>query len=584
MKMQIFILTIAVLIITNIHAQQEGNALLFDGVNDYLHVLDTDELDFGVGDFTITLWIKTTQSPPANNWPIIINKLGTVANPSGYQIFLSDLANTGKIHFKIWSGGTTAGIVSSSIVNDGVWHHIAATKTDSTLELFIDGTSQGINLHNIGSTSNDFPFLFGRYDAVYEHYRGLINEARIWSYARTQAEIQADMNQLLTGMEDSLVAYWRFDEGQGQSTVDLAGNNNGRLGSSGNADGSDPIWVNSIFPHTHSGGNALIFDGENDYLYVLDTDELDFGVGDFTITLWIKTTQSPPANNWPIIINKLGTVANPSGYQIFLSDLANTGKIHFKIWSGGTTAGIVSSSIVNDGVWHHIAATKTDSTLELFIDGTSQGINLHNIGSTSNDFPFLFGRYDAVYEHYRGLINEARIWSYARTQAEILADMNHLLLGTEDSLVAYWRFDEGQGQAALDLAGNNHGRLGGNDSLDAADPIWVNSIFPSTITLIDELPVNKSTQFSLRQNYPNPFNPSTIVAYELPKSEHVLLTVYNMLGQEIVTLVNERQAGGVYRVQWDGRNQEGMPAASGVYLYRLRAGEFTETRKMLLLR
>jgi len=104
------------------------------------------------------------------------------------------------------------------------------------------------------------------------------------------------------------------------------------------------------------------------------------------------------------------------------------------------------------------------------------------------------------------------------------------------------------------------------------------------ITAIHDDTENLTTQFSLYQNYPNPFNPTTTMIYNLPKPEHVRLTVYNMLGQEVVTLVNEKQAGGVYRVQWDGRNQEGMPAASGVYLYRLRAGEFAETRKMLLLR
>lgn len=330
-------------------------------------------------------------------------------------------------------------------------------------------------------------------------------------------------------------------------------------------------------------GNALLFDGVNDYLHILDTDELDFGIGDFTITLWIKTTQTPTANAWPMIINKLGTGTNLTGYEIYLTSV---GKVVFKIWSGGLSAFVESSiAVVNDGIWHHIAATKTNSKLNLFVNGISQDTTSHSIGSTSNDIALRFGRHAGTGAWpYGGLINEVSMWSYARTQTEILADMNHLLLGTEDSLVAYWRFDEGQGQTTVDLSGNNHGRLGVNDSLDAADPIWVNSEFPSTITLIDELPVNKSTQFSLRQNYPNPFNPSTIVVYDLPKSEHVRLTVYNILGQEIVTLVNEKQAGGVYRVQWDGRNQEGMPAASGVYLYRLRAGEFTETRKMLLLR
>jgi bacillopeptidase F (M6 metalloprotease family) len=91
-------------------------------------------------------------------------------------------------------------------------------------------------------------------------------------------------------------------------------------------------------------------------------------------------------------------------------------------------------------------------------------------------------------------------------------------------------------------------------------------------------------EISLSQNYPNPFNPSTTISYQLPKSGKVELTIYNMLGQEVRKLVDEKQAVGEYTIQWDGRDYNGTPVASGVYLYRLKAGEFIETKKMLLLR
>ncbi len=90
--------------------------------------------------------------------------------------------------------------------------------------------------------------------------------------------------------------------------------------------------------------------------------------------------------------------------------------------------------------------------------------------------------------------------------------------------------------------------------------------------------------FALLQNYPNPFNPSTKIAYQLPQTADVVLSIYNPLGQEIRTLVRLQQPGGNYLIEWDGRTRNGRPAASGVYLYRLRAGDFVQTRKMLLLR
>ena len=87
------------------------------------------------------------------------------------------------------------------------------------------------------------------------------------------------------------------------------------------------------------------------------------------------------------------------------------------------------------------------------------------------------------------------------------------------------------------------------------------------------------TEFSLEQNYPNPFNPSTTIRYELPHASRVSLKVYNTLGQEVATLVNETKPAGVYTVQFDAGS-----LASGVYFYRLQAGDFVEAKKLVLLR
>ncbi|MFQ5628879.1 MAG: FlgD immunoglobulin-like domain containing protein, partial [bacterium] len=90
--------------------------------------------------------------------------------------------------------------------------------------------------------------------------------------------------------------------------------------------------------------------------------------------------------------------------------------------------------------------------------------------------------------------------------------------------------------------------------------------------------------FVLEQNYPNPFNPSTAISYRLSAISEVDLTIYDQLGRIVRTLVHEQQPAGNYAVTWDGRTERGRQAASGVYLYRLRAGEFVQTRKMLLMR
>jgi hypothetical protein len=83
----------------------------------------------------------------------------------------------------------------------------------------------------------------------------------------------------------------------------------------------------------------------------------------------------------------------------------------------------------------------------------------------------------------------------------------------------------------------------------------------------------------LHQNYPNPFNPKTIIKYDLPQQTKVLLKIYDILGNEVITLVNETKPSGQYEVEFDGTN-----LSSGVYFYRIEAGEFIETKKLILLR
>ena len=91
-------------------------------------------------------------------------------------------------------------------------------------------------------------------------------------------------------------------------------------------------------------------------------------------------------------------------------------------------------------------------------------------------------------------------------------------------------------------------------------------------------------QFALHHNYPNPFNPSTTINYDLPENSYVRLTIYDITGRRIRTLVNQSQTTGNRTVVWDGRDDFGRIVSGGVYLYSIEAGSFRQTRKMLLLK
>ena len=90
--------------------------------------------------------------------------------------------------------------------------------------------------------------------------------------------------------------------------------------------------------------------------------------------------------------------------------------------------------------------------------------------------------------------------------------------------------------------------------------------------------------FSLHQNYPNPFNPVTKLRYDLPENGHVNITIYDMLGREVKTLINQAQDAGYRSLIWDATNDYGKPVSAGIYLYQIQAGEYMQTKKMVLLK
>ena len=101
----------------------------------------------------------------------------------------------------------------------------------------------------------------------------------------------------------------------------------------------------------------------------------------------------------------------------------------------------------------------------------------------------------------------------------------------------------------------------------------------TTPTGIGEGPPGVTANASLDQNYPNPFNPTTEIRFDLPQEGHVTLEVFNLLGQMVATLIDEKRDAGEHSVSWNAGN-----VSSGVYFYRLKVGEFVETKKMMLLK
>ncbi len=194
------------------------------------------------------------------------------------------------------------------------------------------------------------------------------------------------------------------------------------------------------------------------------------------------------------------------------------------------------------------------------IGGNNLGVHVQS--SVDNEFIFAHTGNDQIYfmktDQYG---NEKWIKSFGTTGYYRINDM----ISTTDGGIAV------SGYTSSATAGSYDIFLFKTDSL-------------GVVTSVKEDKEHYPNQYKLHQNYPNPFNPTTSITYSISKSDIVIITIFDVLGREIVTLVNESKSPGVYTAEWDGKNKYGVLVSGGIYFYKLTTGSFTETRKMLLLK
>ncbi|MEB3340848.1 LamG-like jellyroll fold domain-containing protein [Okeania sp.] len=204
-----------------------GKSLNLDGQNDYLEIPDTNAIDFAKDqNFTVESWVQAdpNQTPGGNTDRDIIEKW---SGPGGYPYVIRYDRNNGKIVAARWDGTNGPAIVSTKTLNDGQYHHIAFVKDGSALKLYIDGQLEGTTTDTTtGNTQNNSPLFIGNRGGVANHFKGKVDELRIWNVARTEAEIQDSLNATFTGNETGLVGYWNFNNDSGTTATDLTSNNN----------------------------------------------------------------------------------------------------------------------------------------------------------------------------------------------------------------------------------------------------------------------------------------------------------------------------------------------------------------------
>jgi outer membrane protein assembly factor BamB/N-acetylneuraminic acid mutarotase len=297
--------------------------------------------------------------------------------------------------------------------------------------------------------------------------------------------------------------------------------------------------------------------------------------------LWTFQTGSPIVASSALTITGEVLITSLDGKLYKVDAFGNN------VWEFTTEDSIVSSPVIGaDGI---IYFGSSDGTIYA-VDKDGQNVWDYYVGAAVNGIPALDrnGSLLIGIDDGRFVVldrNGELVW-YVQTGGSIVApplitEENKLFISSTDGYVYILNYHDesvlGKNVFNSDEATQEWPTFKGNNRRTG----YQGDVVLSLDKHIDTLPI----KFKLRQNYPNPFNPSTTISFALPEQAQVTLEVYNTIGQRIRTIV----ASDVYNVGyhtaiWDGRDQYGNPVPSGVYIYRLHAGEYVESRKLLLLK
>jgi hypothetical protein len=442
-----------------------GNALDFDGVDDYIDLPDGVWFN---GDFTIESWIYLRSY---TYWSKFVD-FGSGSDADNIVITISD-STTGRPVFHIFNGASQSYFGCAEPFPLNQWAHLAVTLSGSVGKIYINGRMVATNssMYQPLNVTRQNAYIAKSNWSGNPNVNMKIDEFRIWSVARTQSEIQQSMNQTLNGSETGLLTYYRFDHQSGTTVVDLSGNN--LHGTLTNMDNDD--WVSSIAPDfsltdSPGSGKSLDFDGVDDYI------DLSTGVwfnGDFTVESWIYLRNY--GNFCRLIDVGAGSESGADNIIIALSD-GTGGKPNFHIYNGATETYLTSQEQIPLNQWVHLAATSSGSDGYLYMNGRLVASNnsMYQALNVVRQNAYI-GKSNWSTDAYSNMkIDEFRIWSVARTQSEIRQNMCQKLSGTETGLLLYYRFDHQPVSAVFDLSGNNlHGTLINMDSSD-----WLTSTAP----------------------------------------------------------------------------------------------------------
>lgn len=470
----------------------DGFAATFNGAGGSIEIPATVDANF-----TLACWIKTTATGGTGQW---YEGLGLIDAEVGGVVPDFGLALVGN-RIGFGAGKPDYTLLSATTVNDGAWHHVAATRDDVTggLRIYIDGVLDASGSGPAGARTAPAKMRLGSIRGTTGFFNGSLDEVRIYPTILSQTEITR-----LAKVASTLVARYAFDD----DARDASGHRNH----------GDP--VNVAYTAGAAGGKAAVFDGAGSFVKIPAS-----VVGNFTIAYWVRTTATGGTGQW--YAGKAMVDADVPGAADDWGIALVGGKAGFGIGNPDTT--IVSTTAVNDGAWHHIAATRTSTSgaMKLYVDGVLQasaaigptagrtaagGIR---VGST------LFGG-----AYFQGAIDDLLVFNYALNATQVAAIAAPLPAPWASTDIGTPGSDGYAGYAAAGggtfaVAGSGTDIAGTSDQFHfvAAD----RSGDQCSVTRLDSIPVNTSGGTSLNAKASLMFRDSTAadsafvdLAYDYP--------------------------------------------------------------------
>lgn len=417
-----------------------GQSLRFDGVDDYIPLADSALLSPGSGNFAVSAWFKTN-------------------SPAATQSIYSNFGATAFLLFRV---ATTARFLSSDDASHGgnavgattllpgVWYHVVGVRSGVNTHIYLNGVLDGTGGGNLGTltlTGGTAPAIGRQNNAGSQHFNGLIDDVRIYNRALTVTEVQklytvgeAKFSNSPVSMQKGLVGYWTFD---GQNTNWAKGITYDRSGFGSN--GTLISMSTSTTPTTGKLGQALKFDGINDYIDLGDPLAIRPGVGigsAITMSAWIKMNTN--GNNQTIISK------NDSGFPNNETQLRYQAGTGVNCIIGGNSTNF--SIILSANVWYNVACVYDGANYMAYVDGREigrtaktgaiaddAGVNW-TIGARTATSPAIF---------MNGSLDDVRIYNRALSAIEMreMYNLGSAKFGNspvteqQKGLIGYWTFD-----------------------------------------------------------------------------------------------------------------------------------------------